>query len=208
MRRIHFKRLLVDEGHVLAGLNGMRSFSEQVSPCRLPADRGSRLKLCIPLPQLRCECRWAISGTITTHFRGEQDQADESVVASSVEGGDITDLTRFGQLVSGFLRHPAFQSQNWRSIFSTPLLEQKRGAGRFLRLLHAVVVKNSKAELDRAFKLPKLWKEVVMIEMENGAERKMYNALLALFVINSVTSQRKDVSPVSLPAAASLLNPC
>jgi len=43
LRRVHFKRLMVDEGHVLGNDNATRTFAEQVSPpfapIRLPPGR-------------------------------------------------------------------------------------------------------------------------------------------------------------------------
>lgn len=79
------------------------------------------------------------------------------------------------------------------------MIEHGRGAGRLLRTLSALVVKNQPEAIKEAYNLPPLHKEMVFLEM-NGAERLMYNCLLSLFCINAITSQRTDVSGGSLHA--------
>ncbi len=144
--------------------------------------------------QLRCEARWAISGTPTTSLRSAPDTDASIPGAASAPGGSEKDFNRLGQLISRFVRHPAFpKPEVWRGVFTTPMLEQGRGGARLLRTLSAVVVKNQPDKVEEAFRLPPLRKETVMLRM-NGAERLMYNCLLSLFCINAITSQRTDVS--------------
>ncbi|KAI5477670.1 hypothetical protein MNV49_006056 [Pseudohyphozyma bogoriensis] len=169
LRSIHWKRLLVDEGHVMAGENRMRKLADE----------------------LRCECNWVISGTPTKNLRGGDDSA--ALFAIEVKtGGDEGDSDRLGSIFTRFLKHPAFNRRDyWRHTFTVPTFQEGRGMSRLFAILNRALVRNVHSRIAQAYTLPPIHSEVVYLNMGN-AERKTYNALLALFSSNSILSQRKD----------------
>ncbi|BGP15858.1 hypothetical protein JCM10213_005656 [Rhodosporidiobolus nylandii] len=171
LRSIHWRRLVVDEGHALHAANRMRKLAED----------------------LRCESRWAVSGTPSTNLRVAQDGQDSALFApATAAGGDRVDLDRLGQLFSRFLKHPAFPKHD--SLRKTVQAHVLGGGDRTYRLanvLSRAVVRHHPSLVKESVILPPLTSRVVYVEMEEG-ERKVYNALVALFASNSATSQRVD----------------
>ncbi|SCV73996.1 BQ2448_6426 [Microbotryum intermedium] len=183
LRRIHWKRLIVDEGHALSGANKMRDLAEE----------------------LRCEARWAVSGTPSVNLRAEADTlpaASMSKMKSSStfaaldtkSRGSELDYRRLGQLFCRFLRHPSFSKiEDWRKVMTVPILEHSRGAARLSRVFDQAIVRNPLEVVKQVVQLSPLTTRVVYLDMEE-LERKTYNALLALFANNSILSQRTDVN--------------
>ncbi|KAK4046998.1 hypothetical protein OIV83_005684 [Microbotryomycetes sp. JL201] len=171
LRRVHWKRLIVDEGHALAGKNRLREFAES----------------------LRCECRWAISGTPTTNLRGATSGNEGALFAhEQTTGGTEADYDRIGKLMSLFLRHEAFpDSATWRSVFTDPILKLGRGSERLARTMNSCIVRNDPEVLKKAYQLPPLTSHIVHVHLEE-AERKTYNALIGVFSSNAILSQRED----------------
>lgn len=149
-------------------------------------------------PQLRVQSRWAISGTPSTNLRSATAENEGALFThDSNAGGSEVDFNRLGQLFSRFLRHPSFPNPvDWRLVITDPILKHGRGAERLARVLDNAIVRNAPDRLKEA-ELPPLTRRVVYVEL-GETERKTYNALIAVFKINSVLSQRKDVSLVVL----------
>ncbi|KAM0746581.1 hypothetical protein T439DRAFT_329684 [Meredithblackwellia eburnea MCA 4105] len=169
LRNIHWKRLIVDEGHTLSGANMLRKLASE----------------------LRCEARWAISGTPTTNLRGADDDG-ALFAASSTIGGAETDFQKLGELYSRFLHHEAFVKPDaFRHTFTVPILHQQRGSERLANLLNRSIVRNAPQEIKEAYTLPPLTSQVIYLSFLEQ-ERKTYNALLGLFASNSIQSQRID----------------
>ncbi|KAM0787672.1 hypothetical protein ACM66B_003735 [Microbotryomycetes sp. NB124-2] len=171
LRRVHWKRLIVDEGHALAGKNRLREFAES----------------------LRCECRWAISGTPSTNLRGATSGQEGALFAhEQTSGGTEADFDRIGKLLSLFMRHAAFPDPStWRAVFTDPILKLGRGAERLARVFDNCIVRNDPGQLKKAYQLPPLTSRVVHVQLEE-AERKTYNALIGVFASNAILSQRED----------------
>ncbi|KAK4056843.1 hypothetical protein OIO90_002093 [Microbotryomycetes sp. JL221] len=171
LRKVHWKRLIVDEGHALAGKNRLREFAES----------------------LRCECRWAISGTPSTNLRGSNTAAEGALFAHEpTVGGNEADYERLGKLISLFMRHRAFSEPSaWRQCFTDPILKSRRGAERLGRLFDNCIVRNGPEVLKRAYELPPLTSRIIHVDL-NEAERKTYNALIGVFSSNAILSQRED----------------
>lgn len=176
--QVHWRRLIVDEGHTLSSANRLRDLAEQ----------------------LRCQSRWAISGTPTTNLRSAMASNEGALFAhDATAGGSEKDFQRLAHLYSRFLRHPAVpKPEDFRRMFADPIIKTGRGAARLARMMDGCIVRNAAERVRLAYELPPLTKSVVEIAM-NEAERKTYNALVAIFASNSITSQRKDVSLCTLP---------
>ncbi|GAA5911481.1 uncharacterized protein JCM6883_005773 [Sporobolomyces salmoneus] len=162
LRGVHWKRLLVDEGHVLSSGNLTRKLAEE----------------------LRTESRWAVSGTPSTNLRGASVDG-KLAAASNIVGGTREDLDRLGQLYSRFLRHPAFpRPQSLRQLVGDR-------PSRLANVFNDSIIRNPTAIVKDRLEIPELTVKVVYVEMEE-AERKMYNALTSIFASNAIQSQRVD----------------
>ncbi|GAA5845521.1 hypothetical protein JCM5353_005679 [Sporobolomyces roseus] len=164
---VHWKRLVVDEGHILG--------NPKLSDAKILAEA------------LRCECRWAISGTPTTNLRGDANDTTPPTT-TSLFGGDRDDYSRLARLYSHFLRHPAFPTIESLTQLVTSLADRP---SRIAGVLSKSVVRHRSDVIKQYRSLPELRIIPVYITMEE-AERKMYNTLCALFAANSITTQRND----------------
>ncbi|BGO93874.1 hypothetical protein NBRC10512_006116 [Rhodotorula toruloides] len=179
LRHVHWKRLVIDEGHVLANGTRMRKLAEE----------------------LRCESRWAVSGTPSTNLRVVQEEEEVALFTSpSAAGGDRTDIDRLGQLFSRFNQHDAFpKHDSLRKLCQTHVYGGGERAARLAAVFDRSVVRHHPKYIKDSFKLPKLSKRIVQIPLEE-AERRVYNVLIAFFASNAITSQRVDVDYLFHPS--------
>ncbi|KAK4703486.1 hypothetical protein P7C70_g2733, partial [Phenoliferia sp. Uapishka_3] len=169
LRKIHWKRLFVDEGHALSGPNQLRRLAEEI----------------------HCESFWAVSGTPTTNLRGADDE-DALFAHETTAGGTETDYQRLGEIFCRFLKHPAWRKvDEWRHMMTVPILREGRGAQRLASVLDRSFVRNAPERIKQAYTLPSITSRVTYLDFLPG-ERRMYNSLLALFAANSIQSQRVD----------------
>lgn len=100
-------------------------------------------------------------------------------------GGGREDLDRLGQIYSRFLRHPAFpKPSSLRDVVG-------QHPSRLASVFNNSIVRHRTNLVAPLLTLPPLSVNVKYVEMEE-AERKMYNALTAIFASNAIQSQRKD----------------
>ncbi|GAA6056120.1 hypothetical protein JCM3770_006004 [Rhodotorula araucariae] len=172
LRGVHWRRIVIDEGHVLANGTVMRQLAEQ----------------------LRAESRWAVSGTPSTNLRGgETGEATALFASNSPAGGDRSDLNRLGNLFASFVKHPAFPTPNsLRKLVETRVLGGGARAARLETVFNRAIIRHHSDVVSSVMKLPEMKTSIVEIAMEE-AERRVYNTLVGLFVSNSITSQRVDV---------------
>ncbi|KAL8276968.1 hypothetical protein RQP46_010603 [Phenoliferia psychrophenolica] len=133
LREIHWKRLIVDEGHVLSNENQLRELASK----------------------LHCECRWAISGTPTPNLRGQDDEG-ALFTHSSTSGGSKNDYDRIGRLYQHFLHHPAFSKPSLRCAILGRSAALADVLGRSL-------VRNHPERIKEAFTLPPLTTRVTYL---------------------------------------------
>ncbi|BGP47916.1 hypothetical protein JCM10450v2_003781 [Rhodotorula kratochvilovae] len=172
LRGVHWRRVVIDEGHVLANGNRMRTLAEE----------------------LRAESRWAVSGTPSTNLRGGETGETTALFASnSPAGGDRTDLDRLGNLFARFVKHPAFsRPDSLRKLVQTHVLGGGERAARLKTVFDRAIIRHHSDVVSSVIRLPPMKTSIIEIDMEE-AERRVYNSLVALFVSNSITSQRVDV---------------
>lgn len=179
LRGVHWKRLVIDEGHVLSNGTRMRKLAHE----------------------LRTESRWAVSGTPSTNLR-VTDEADEAAMFATpaTAGGDRTDYDRLGQLFSRFVQHAAFPRPDMlRKAIQAHVHDGGERPARLAQIFDRAIIRHRPQHVKEAFSLPPLSRRTVQIEMEDS-ERRVYNSLLALFVSNAVTSQRVDVDYLFHPS--------
>ncbi|BGP00393.1 Proteophosphoglycan ppg4 [Rhodotorula toruloides ATCC 204091] len=179
LRHVHWKRLVIDEGHVLANGTRMRKLAEE----------------------LRCESRWAVSGTPSTNLRVVQEEEEVALFTSpSAAGGDRTDIDRLGQLFARFIQHDAFpKHDSLRKLCQTHVYGGGERAARLAAVFDRSVIRHHPKYIKDSFELPKLSKRTVHIPLEE-AERRVYNVLVAFFASNAITSQRVDVDYLFHPS--------
>ncbi|GAA5914943.1 hypothetical protein JCM8208_000780 [Rhodotorula glutinis] len=172
LRGVHWRRIVIDEGHVLAHANLTRKLAEE----------------------LRAESRWAVSGTPSTNLRGGETGETSALFASnSATGGDRTDLDRLGNLFARFVKHPAFaRPDSLRKLVQSHVLGGGERAGRLETVFNRAIIRHNSDVVSSYIQLPPMETSIVEIEMEE-AERLVYNTLVGFFVSNSITSQRVDV---------------
>ncbi|GAA6063484.1 hypothetical protein JCM10212_001000 [Sporobolomyces blumeae] len=165
---VHWKRLVIDEGNNLSGKNLTVSRAEN----------------------LRCESRWAVSGTPSTNLRGAD--VDGQLAAATIAGGNETDLSLLGRIFHRFFRHPSFPKDNsLKELVVEHARPDQMFTSRIASTFSAAIIRHPTSSIKAAIELPPLSVKVTYLEMEE-AERKMYNALLAIFSSNSIQSQQTN----------------
>ncbi|KAH8926075.1 hypothetical protein BT69DRAFT_1036034 [Atractiella rhizophila] len=189
--KIHWKRIMVDEGHTLGGSN----------------------KLVTLVQRLHAQSKFIITGTpsnnllgyqsITSASTAEDGEVDENSLACEA-AGDRDDFDKLGRMVGGILNLEPFcfatkgKTSNWKVGITDPYLVDGMGSGRLFEILSRVMVRNRPEDVARDVKLPPLSKNVIKLPF-NPIQRLTYNVLLALFAVNSVTSQRTDIDYIFHP---------
>lgn len=142
-----------------------------------------------------------MSGTPSTNLRVTDDAGEAAIFSTpAIAGGDRTDYDKLGQLFSRFVKHAAFPKPDMlRKAIQSHVYAGGERPARLAHVFDRAIIRHHREYIDRAIKLPDLTKSIVHIDMENG-ERRVYNALVALFVSNAVTSQRVDVDYLFHPS--------
>ncbi|CAK7895465.1 hypothetical protein CAAN1_05S03730 [[Candida] anglica] len=192
LKRIYWKRLIIDEGHSTTSRN-----SKVSTLCR----------------EIHSERRWAVTGTPTsglTRLEMEEDDAMEVnkddvdktkyTVKTSINEKD--DLLKLGALVGSFLKIEPYHTQPkmWTSLMSKPLLEGRYGSIRSLkRLLENIVVRHVLSDVEQDLKLPSLHHRPVFLtpSYHNKLAVNMFTAVLA---VNAVSSERTDIDYMFHPS--------
>lgn len=171
---IHWRRIIVDEGHSLS-----TSQSEL-----------TRLAMAVP-----ADCRWICTGTPTRHLVA--DAGFNGILEGNARSGGIgaeaerRDLATLGRMVGGFLSIPPWTSSlAWRNWMVKPFLTHLPGSeDRLARLMHRIMVRNQPQDVDRSIQIPPLYERTHHLPLHPLA-RLTYNALVALQHVNTVTSER------------------
>ncbi|KAJ2088617.1 hypothetical protein IW138_004107 [Coemansia sp. RSA 986] len=212
--RVHWKRLVVDEGHIMSSRNAARS----LIAAYLIADR-----------------RWVCTGTPThnlVHATSEifadypmrsADDPDDLLQAES--SGSLTvsecsqspdcrspaerhrhkrrrykvglkessaDFFQLGMLVSKFLRVDPFaqSTSHWASIMVQPYKRNEPGArGRLRALMQSIMVRNRPESIGCEVQIPPLHEKAVTL-LPSRLQMLTYNTVVAFFHINAVLTER------------------
>lgn len=181
LKAIHWKRLIIDEGHSM----GSKSTSLS-SDCK----------------SLLCERIWAVTGTPTSGLTNLHMNEEEPVTSSPSKKRKYTvkssfsvkdDLTRVGNLVSSFFKIEPYFSQPrlWSSTIVRYLTSENFNTETSLRnLLNILLVRHNLTEVERDLKLPQLHHEAVFINpsYQNKLAINLFTAVLA---VNAVSSERE-----------------
>ncbi|KAJ2159277.1 hypothetical protein GGF46_003161 [Coemansia sp. RSA 552] len=196
--RVHWKRLIVDEGHIMSSRNTARV----LMAAYLIADR-----------------RWVCTGTPTNNLvhatseiaapdvhvqvEGESDGLSGSVGSSPlpVAAGrryrigareSTSDFQQLGVLVAKFLRMDPFyrSSAAWRSVMVQPYKRGDPSARARLRaLMQSIMVRSCPEDVGREIQLPPLHERTVMLR-PTRLQALSYNIVVAFFHINAILTER------------------
>lgn len=181
LRMIHWKRLIIDEGHTM----GLRTTSLS-NDCKA----------------LLCERVWAVTGTPTSGLTNLHMNEEEPVTASPSKKRKYTvknsfvvkdDLARVGNLVSNFFKIEPYYSQPrlWSSIIVGNLTADNFSTEDSLKnLLNTLLVRHTQADVENDLQLPQLHHEAVFINpsYQNKLAINLFTAVLA---VNAVSSERE-----------------
>ncbi|KAK2878210.1 hypothetical protein FQN49_001059 [Arthroderma sp. PD_2] len=210
LRRIHWLRIMVDEGHSFATSTGGKTSSVHM------------------LEKLHVERRWIVSGTPSKGLYGiEVSLAAESTVGPYPEGdkgtfgpypeGDkasgilqarrssenvlneeLKKLKNLQGMIVHFLKLKPWSNShaadpaNWTKYMTPTGPDGKRRMSPSLRsTLQSLVVRHRSEDLHRELPLPKLYNEVVYLE-PTFYDKASLNLFILRIVVNAITSERSD----------------
>ncbi|KAJ1742990.1 hypothetical protein LPJ79_001353 [Coemansia sp. RSA 1821] len=187
--RVHWKRLIVDEGHIMSSRNTARA----LMAAYLIADR-----------------RWICTGTPTHNLihatstlatdaesRSDGEPALDQPRARGRYRMDArensSDFFQLGILVSKFLRMDPFAHSkfSWTSIMVQPYKRRDPNASKRLQaLLQSIMVRNRPETISSEVQLPPLHEETVLLP-PTRLQALTYNAVVAFFHINAILTERE-----------------
>ncbi|KAJ2453404.1 hypothetical protein EV183_002261 [Coemansia sp. RSA 2336] len=186
---VHWKRLIVDEGHIMSSRNTARA----LMAAYLIADR-----------------RWICTGTPTHNLihatstlaaDAESRSCDEPALDHPRARGryrmdsreNSSDFFQLGTLVSKFLRMDPFvhSKSSWTSIMVQPYKRGEPNASRRLwALLQSIMVRNRPETISSEVQLPPLHEKTVLLP-PTRLQALTYNAVVAFFHINAILTERE-----------------
>ncbi|KAJ2661161.1 hypothetical protein IWW48_002572 [Coemansia sp. RSA 1200] len=211
--RVHWKRIIVDEGHIMSSRNATRS----LIAAHLIADRRwvctgtpthnlvhatSEISTdCLGDPAVQAESSDSVAAGECSQGIGCDGSADRSPttahsrprrryrVGQRESSGDFFQL---GMLMSKFLRVAPFSQSTarWTSIMVQPYKRDEPGARDRLRaLMQNIMVRNRAESVGSEVQLPPLHEKMVTLA-PSRLQKLTYNTVVAFFHINAVLTER------------------
>jgi hypothetical protein len=188
LTQIRWKRLIIDEGHILGKGN-----SRLVSLAgRLYVDR-----------------RWCVTGTVSDKLMGMDLGMERPLSAdpTNTEEGILTppedsdegvsrkseqlDLRRFGLILIDFLHAPPFyNAEIWNRYVVKPYTENLRGSMTSLRSMMSLMIRHRPEDIEQVVQLPPIHIRTVLLQ-PTPENRMSINVITALIASNAVLSQRE-----------------
>lgn len=169
IERVHWRRLIIDEGHSVARANGLSGAAERV----------------------RASSRWIATGTPTAHLRASSVGDTASTAPPPPAEGLRSDLNHLGELFQRFFKASYMHSRSWWLQLTTAYFAKDKHADMMQAILETAVVRHQPSDLRRSYELPSMSSRVVRLKF-TPLERLTYNVLVALFLANAIESQRSD----------------
>lgn len=191
LKKIYWKRLIIDEGHSTSSKNSKTSL------------------LC---KEIQAERRWAVTGTPTSGLtRLEMDEEDENERVKTTKKAKYTvkttinekdDLGKLGAIVSSFLNVEPYHTKPklWTEMVSKPLANNRYGSTLSLsNLLNNIVVRHSLKDVEHDLKLPQLHHTPVFLK-PSYHNKLAVNLFTAVLAVNAVSSERTDIDYMFHPS--------
>ncbi|KAJ1724909.1 hypothetical protein LPJ61_005693, partial [Coemansia biformis] len=185
---VHWKRLIVDEGHIMSSRNTVRV---------------------LMAAYLIAERRWICTGTPTHNLvhaslaapglRPADDSSDAAPQQPAERRNPVSaresssDFLQLGLLVTKFLRMDPFarSTSAWTSTMVGPYKHGDAGARRRLRaLMQSIMVRNRPETVVGEVQLPPLYERVVSLR-PTRMQALTYNTIAAFFHINAILTERE-----------------
>ncbi|PYI34703.1 hypothetical protein BP00DRAFT_364486 [Aspergillus indologenus CBS 114.80] len=201
LTKIHWLRIIVDEGHNAAG-------------------SGHRSNMAHLLKQLRIERRWVVSGTPSSGLYGvevslasqETHTSDTDLTEATTavlkgrkktgkaQDNELKDLDKLRRIVIDFLelkpwsnsRNRTDDQANWVT-YMTPVGPglKRRKASSLRATLQGLVVRHRLDVIHNEITLPRLYNRVVQLE-PTFYDKLSLNYFIFILAVNAITSERKD----------------
>ncbi|GMM30599.1 hypothetical protein DAMA08_033440 [Martiniozyma asiatica (nom. inval.)] len=173
LRKIYWKRLIIDEGHSMA----------KTTQAVMMAN------------QLLVERMWAISGTPTSGMTNLHVEDDNQEYTATQAFDARQDLVKLGAIISNFLKIEPYAStpKLWTESIIKPMTENQFGIETQLReILQTVIVRHTIKDVESDIKLPALHHSPIFLK-PSFFDKLSINLFIAVLATNAVTSERKDV---------------
>nr|OQO28888.1 hypothetical protein B0A51_03215 [Rachicladosporium sp. CCFEE 5018] len=190
LRHLHFKRLIIDEGH---SFSASQSVAVTVASKLITADH-----------------RWVVSGTPAKDLLGVEVEAagvDREIVAAARKSFDVREDTSgaiesLGSLISNFLRAKPWSSdiRRGKSVVWEDLVYRHESlrrrtysgfSGCLSRTLESIVIKTRPEDVERDINLPPFTHKTVLLQ-PSLFDKLTANLFTLVLTANAVTSERSD----------------
>jgi len=209
LMQIQWKRLIIDEGHILG--------------------QGTTTRLVSLAGRLRVERRWCVTGTVSNRMMGMDLGMERSLSGTNLEESDISasptntdsemstpstdkesgiwtppteealsrkpeqlDLKRLGTILIDFLHAPPFSNMEiWNRYVVRPYTENLHGSMSSLRSIMTIMIRHRPKDIEKDVQLPPLHIKTVLLPA-TPENRLSINVITALIASNAIQTQRCD----------------
>ncbi|GAN03723.1 snf2 family helicase [Mucor ambiguus] len=162
--QVHWKRLIVDEGHRLSSKNRQSELSSK----------------------LFSNWKWICTGTPTQNLT-------ESASTRTRQESQMDDLNRLGTLFGQALNIEPFKSNKklWNKMVSKPFLEGKPWAiTKLTNIMERTMVRNQRIDMEKEVTLPPLHQNTVYLDFDYY-QWIAHNCQIAMISLNAILSKRE-----------------
>ncbi|KAL9559443.1 hypothetical protein PS6_000765 [Mucor atramentarius] len=162
--QVHWKRLIVDEGHRLSSKNRQSELSSK----------------------LFSNWKWVCTGTPTQNLT-------ESASMRTRQESQMDDLNRLGTLFGQALNIEPFKSNKklWNKMVSKPFLEGKPWAiTKLTSIMECTMVRNQRIDMEKEVTLPPLYQKTVYLDFDYY-QWIAHNCQIAMISLNAILSKRE-----------------
>ncbi|KAI8969095.1 SNF2 family N-terminal domain-containing protein [Mycotypha africana] len=170
--QVHWKRLIVDEGHTLSSKNRQAELSAK----------------------LFANWKWICTGTPTRNLT-------ETASTQTTQDSESDDLNRLGLLIGQTLGIEPFKSNKklWSRLISQPFLKRKPWAVNNLKqMLERIMIRNQRIDIEREVTLPPLHQKIVYLGFDYY-QWIGHNCQIAMISLNAILSRREGADYLFSP---------
>ncbi|KAJ2397077.1 hypothetical protein GGI05_000822 [Coemansia sp. RSA 2603] len=209
--RVHWKRLIVDEGHIMSARNTTRSLMVtyliadrrwvctgtpthnlvHATSALVPETQPSELTPVHIESNSRPDVRNSIENADTLH-ESDEESTDGRRKPGQGPRESSSDFLQLGTLISKFLRVGPFahSASLWSSLIVQPYKRNEPGASDRLRMLmQSIMVRNLPEVVHSEIQLPPLHEKIVEIQ-PTRQQALTYNTIVSFFHINAILTER------------------
>ncbi|ORE07008.1 hypothetical protein BCV72DRAFT_116262 [Rhizopus microsporus var. microsporus] len=161
--QIHWKRVIVDEGHRLSNENKLAELSRK----------------------LFCNAKWVCTGTPTHNL------TDTTLSRKDLNEAD--DLDRLGKLFGQALGMEPFKDSKklWHRMVTRPFLSRKPwGMRRLIDILERTMIRTQRQDIEKEVSLPPLHQDIVFLDFDYY-QWLTHNCQIAMIALNAILSKRE-----------------